>query len=250
MHNEPLHILASKQFGLFTTAQAAKIGVSRLEVHRLHRKREIREIRRGVYSTSPITIDAYEELRGAWISLDPTKTVAERLQEPKTAVICTTSAAEIYRIGDLPTYAHEFFVPQRKQTKAEDIHIRIRQLPAEDTQIFQGMKVTTPTRTILDLLAEGEELEHIGNLLTDAVRMQLEIDWKRIQTATSTYKKIYGLSGERIFAELAQTPQTLQEQAAFAQSMLSSISPESIKNINKQLSTILSRKVDPDIFQR
>lgn len=244
MLNEELRILASEQFGLFTTSQAEKFGVSRVDVHRLAKRHEIRNVRRGVYSTSPVSTDPHEEVRAAWLALDPSKTVEERLRDDSCAVLGVSSAAEIYGWGNLPTYTHEFFVPKRKQTNAEDIHLRKRQLPESDTQILHGLKVTTPTRTVIDLLAEGEELEHIGDVLTDAVRAQSAIDWKRIREASNKYEKIYGLTGQRIFAELSQAARSPEEKARYVQSLAASVSPELSQHINQQLGSMLSNLVN------
>lgn len=175
MSFDELRVLAAQQRGLFTTAQAEALGVPRVKIHRLAQSGTVRQVCRSIYSVEPFQSDHLEEVRTAWFSLDPSKTGAQRLRDEECAVVATTSAAYVYGIGNFTTYAHEFFSPKRKQSRAEDIHIRVRKIPPSDLDIVEGLRVTTVTRTVLDLLADGEELEHIGDLLVDAVAHHLTV---------------------------------------------------------------------------
>lgn len=203
MSFDDLRGLASSQFGLFTTAQATKLEVGRSKLHSLLQKNELRLVRRGVYAFDIFAPDANEELRAAWLSLDPGKTVAERLRDDQCAVVATTSAAYLHGLGNFATYSHEFFVPIRKQSRAEDVHIRVRTLSPSDVEVVEGMRVTSVTRTVLDLLADGEELEHISDFLADAARKKKSVDWKRIKGESAKYQKVYGLTGDKIFNQLS-----------------------------------------------
>lgn len=224
MSIDDVRFLASDQFGLITTAQAENLGVSRVTIHRMMKQGELRLSRRGVYSFESSPLATHEEVRAAWLSLSPSRTVAEQIQDVEAPVICTTSAAAVLGIGDFQTEQHEFFVSSRKQSRAEDIHIRVRALSPDDIQVVDGLKVTTPTRIVVDLLNELRELEHIGALIVDAVRLGYEIDWKRIRNESSNVQKSYGLPAETIFFELLRVD-SIHEASIFKE-LVKQISPD------------------------
>lgn len=245
MSFDDLRSLASRQFGLFTTAQAGRYGVHRSRLHALLKKNELRLVRRGVYAFDVLAPDAHEELRAAWLALDPGKTVAERLQDDQCAVVATRSAAYLHGLGHFMTYSHEFFVPVRKQSRAEDVHIRLRVIPPADIEVLEGVKVTTVTRTVLDLLADGEELEHIVDVLMGAVAKGLKIDWVRIKDHTQDVEKVYGMPGSTIFDQLSD-PQgaSLEDRIAYAYSIRSALDPEWLQGFRAQVSKNL-QGLDP-----
>ncbi|MDO4821435.1 MAG: type IV toxin-antitoxin system AbiEi family antitoxin domain-containing protein [Rothia sp. (in: high G+C Gram-positive bacteria)] len=246
MSFDDLRSLASRQFGLFTAAQASRYGVHRSRVHTLARRGELRLVRRGVYAFEVILPDAHEELRAAWLTLDPAKTVAERLQGDECAVVATRSAAYLHGLGDFVSYAHEFFVPFRKQSRAEDVHIRKRTLPASDIEVLEGMKVTSVTRTVLDLLADGEELEHVADVLMSAVKKDVKVDWVRIEQSTQDFTKVYGLTGSEIFDQLSDPRDaSLEDRLAYRYAICSALDPEWITSFQEQMTKHLQGSASP-----
>ena len=59
--------LASEQGGFFTTAQAARLGVTRVKLHRETRRGVLRSPRRGVYAFASSAYTPDEQLRAAWL---------------------------------------------------------------------------------------------------------------------------------------------------------------------------------------
>lgn len=214
--------LASEQNGLFTTAQAARLEVDRVTVHRGARNGVVRSIRRGVYIFESAPFSPDEELRAAWLSLDPSRTVAERLQNPEQIVVCTTSAAQQYGIGDFETPQHEFYSTSRKQTRAEDIRLRIRTLEEGDVEIRDGLPLTTPTRIILDLLAERHDLVHISRLIADAAHNGLKVEWSRIAAHAHKFAGDYQLTDDGLLRALAESAESTSDTALAAMSMIKS----------------------------
>lgn len=236
MSFDDLRNLASSQFGLFTTAQASNCGVLRSKLHALLQKNELRLVRRGVYAFEIFAPDAYEELRAAWLALDPSKTVAERLRDDQCAVVATRSASYLHGLGNFISYSHEFFVPARKQSRAEDVHIRRRVLPSSDIEVVEGVKVTSVTRTVLDLLADGEELEHVADVLMGAVKKDAKIDWVRIKRSTQDFEKVYGLTGSEIFDQLSDPRgASLKDGFAYEYAIRSALDPEGLKSFQAQI---------------
>lgn len=226
--------LASEQAGLFTTAQASKLGIDRVKLHRGVQQGILRSPRRGVYAFESSPFPPDEELRAAWLSLNPSHTVAERLQIPQDIVICTTSAAAHYGIGDFDTYQHEFYTARRKQSRADDIRLRIRDLNADDVDIVQGLPLTTPTRIVLDLLSERFDLGHISRMIFDAVRKGLQIEWPRIAEQASKLSATYDLDPEGLILSLGEASESPSDTARTALSMMGSF-PEINHYFTKQL---------------
>ncbi|KAA8720834.1 type IV toxin-antitoxin system AbiEi family antitoxin domain-containing protein [Corynebacterium phocae] len=227
--------LASAQYGVFTTAQAAQYGVSRASISRAARRGELRTLRRGVYAFEASFPVLYEDVYAAWLSLDPARTFAERLQNPTEFVVCSTTAAWLYEIGVFEPYGYQFFATRRKQTNSPEIRLRIRELPAEDVQQVRGLPVTTPTRTILDLLGEGYDLDHMGRLVTDAVGKNLPIDWPRLVHELPRHAEFYGLTAMDLLRELTTFADTPVEQAQVVLSMSASLI-----EVDHQIKTYLS----------
>lgn len=230
--------LASEQAGLFTTAQATALDVERSTLSRTVSAGILRSPRRGVYAFESTPLSPGEELRAAWLSLDPARTVAQRLQNPTAIVVCTTSAAAHYGIGDFDTAAHEFYTDRRKQTRSDDIRLRIRVLDAGDVEVRNGLPLTTPTRIVLDLLTERFSLGHISRMIADAVRHGLPLAWPRIAEHAPEHAVEYGLSPEGLLTALAEASESPSDTARTALSMISSY-PELRHVLNQQLADSL-----------
>lgn len=238
MSLEEIAYLAGEQAGLFTTAQAAGLGVDRAQLHRGVHRGVLRSPRRGVYAFESTPLTPQEDLRAAWLSLDPSRTVARRLQDPATIVVSTTSAAACYGIGDFETVQHEFYTARRKQTRADDIRLRLRSLDVVDVDIRQGLPLTTPTRIVLDLLRERVDLGHISRMIADAIKQGLPIEWSRIADQATAHAEEYGLSAAGLLAALAQASESPSDAARTTLSMIESY-PELSRDLHTQLAASL-----------
>ena len=163
--------IAAGQWGLFTTAQAERAGITRVQLSRLADAGVLERLGRGVYVTTSTTGDEHLPLRAAWLALDPTRTAEERLSDPTTtSVVSHASAAGLHRLGDLLDDQHEFTSARRKQTTRSGILTHRGDLPTHDVTIVEGLPVTTEVRTIADLLAAGTDLEHVAQMIGQGVR--------------------------------------------------------------------------------
>lgn len=230
--------LASEQLGLFTTAQAAGLGVDRSKLQREMRNGTLRSPRRGVYAFESSPFELGEELRAAWLSLDPSHTIAQRFQEPTAFVVCTTSAAAQYGIGDFDTVQHEFYTARRKQVRADDIRLRVRRLEPGDVEVRRGLALTTPTRIVMDLLVERFDLGHISRMIADALTQGLHIDWPRLASHASDHAHAYGCSPSGLLADLARASESSTNTARTALSMMTG-HPQLSNVLAQQLATSL-----------
>ena len=152
--------LAARQWGLLTTAQAASEGISRLHLGRLAAAGVIERLDRGIYGI-PAAVDERTPMRVAWLSLDAGRVAEERLVDPVAP-----------GMGDLLGDEPELSVPGRKQSR-RGIRLHRAALAADDVTLVSGLPVTTPARTVADLLRDGHEPSHVADIVGEAARRDL-----------------------------------------------------------------------------
>lgn len=163
--------LSSAQWGLFTSAQAAARGVSRLDLSRLAEAGLLERVAHGVYRDAGAAGDEFEGLRAAWLAIVPKADASARLQAlAGDAVVSGASAARLHGIGDLRSDRYEFTSSVRRQTQREGVRISTRPVESADVTIRHGVPVTTVERTITDLIADRIDLSLVAKALGDAMR--------------------------------------------------------------------------------
>ena len=130
----------------FTSAEAREDGISRQRLRRLLRHRRVRRVLRDVYQScdAPDTID--------------TRARAAALVLPPFAVVCDRTAAWIHGIDVLRYRELEVLPPldivvlrYSQRRKRSEWRNGERDLDPKDVICIQGLRVTTPLRTALDL---------------------------------------------------------------------------------------------------
>lgn len=163
--------LSASQWGMATTAQAAALGVTRLELSRLTLGGHLERIAHGVYRDAGAPSDEFERLRAAWLAADPARTAEQRLGDFTSGVVVMgASAASLHGVGDLPADRHELSSPIRRQTQRQEVAYRHRHLEPGDVTIAHGLPVTSIERTITDLVEDRTDLSLVAQVLRDAAR--------------------------------------------------------------------------------
>lgn len=233
--------VAAGQWEMLTTAQAEREGVTRVQLSRLAEAGVLERVDRGVYALAA-SPDDHRRLRSAWLSLDPARTVEERLADPVAAgVVSFTSAAGLYRLGDLLDDQPEFTLPGRKQSR-RNMRLHRLALAVDDVQLVEGLPTTTVERTIADLLRDGHDPDLVAQIVGQALRRGT-LDQERLAAHLQPLARaqgepdgpalvahlldIAGLSPSQIAADLARSPIGAsifaQGQAAALQDVLASI---------------------------
>ena len=164
--------LAARQWGLVTTSQAEADGITRLQLARLADASVIERLGRGIYAI-PAAVDERTPLRAAWISLNPSELAEERLVDPiSSGALSHTSAATLHDLGDLLNDEPEITAPGRKQSR-RGVRLHRAQLRPDEVTIAEGLPVTTPARTVADLLRDGRDPSHVAEIAGDALRRNL-----------------------------------------------------------------------------
>ena len=163
--------LSSAQWGLLTSAQASRRGVSRLDLSRLADAGLIERVSHGVYRDAGAGSDEFDDLRATWLAIDPKVDAEARLADvEKSVVVSGASAARLHGIGDLRTERSEFTSSVRRQSQRAGVHFTIRLLDRAQITVRHGLPVTTVERTLTDLVASRTDLTHVAAALGDALR--------------------------------------------------------------------------------
>jgi len=151
--------LAEGQWGMFTTAQAKALGVSRADVARLVRRQLARRLRHGVHMMPGVPSSPFEDIRAEWLATDPSRTAGERRDDPEPVIVSDESAAVVHGIGDLPPGGVHLTSARRLQSRQRWVSIHRRHISDREFTWIDGLPVTTPRRTLEDL-AESQRWEH------------------------------------------------------------------------------------------
>lgn len=177
---QQLKTLASYQWGLFSSAQAEGVELQRSEITRLIKNNSIERIRRGIYAIDDSGGDPNIDIKAAWMSLYPKQTASERLSDPHyDAIIAGRTAAALHKIGDFYPSPFSFAVKKRRQTRQDDIICHVWEINPSDIIIVDSLPVTSPERTIADLIRLNEDPSLIGSALNDAIKLKKGFDYDR-----------------------------------------------------------------------
>lgn len=163
-------------------------------------------IRHGVYRIAGAPPGRWDRLQAAWLALQPDLSVAERLSLPEVEVVSHRSAAQLHRLGDLDADRLEFLTPERRQTRDRDVRLHRGTVAPEDRTVVDGLPVTTPLRTIVDLAASRLDGDHLAGVVRDAITT-LHLDPDLVAQALRPYAHHYGTplgDGQGLLTDLLQ----------------------------------------------
>lgn len=185
---------ASEQWGMMTSAQARRGGVSRVDLNRLVHDGVLESVQGAarVYrlTGSPENPDM-DGLRAAWLQLGGERTWGERIKK-MDAVVSHRSAAHARSLGDQIEWSHEFYVSERKQPARTDLRLRLRTgLEGVRWAVWGGLPVATIDQIIEDLLADWEDESAVAQICLDAARDGL-LTAEALLAVVTPFAKRYG----------------------------------------------------------
>lgn len=164
-----LEEIAASQWGMFTTAQAQKMGVRRNEIARLAANGRIEPLCYGVYHFTAGAEPEQLFLKAHWLAVFPDELAYERLRKSEPdAVVAGITAAWALGAGDFHASPYTFIVDGRKQTKREDVRYFKQRISEVDFVYVDGIPVTSFERTVYDLLRTGEDPDLVDGFMQDA----------------------------------------------------------------------------------
>jgi predicted transcriptional regulator of viral defense system len=163
---------ASEQGGYVTALQAVRLGLGRDDIARLASSKDLRRVRRGVYALRHADARHEDEI-AAWLHFQRDRLPWERT-EPPSSVLSHASAAALRRLGTIIPVEPVLTLTAGRLPELDDV--RVHRIPLRDedwTWTDLGgvmLPVTTSSRTIVDLLLDGEEPSYVGRAIVEATR--------------------------------------------------------------------------------
>lgn len=149
-----LHRIAYGQDGYFTVAQARACGFSAQLLDHHLRSGRYERVRRGLYRLAGYPGSSREEVRALWLAVGPDRTVVSH-----------ESALELHELSDaLPNAVHLLVGRGDRGLKPPPrVKLHTTSLPLEPAEVtsVEGIRVTSPERSILDAATAGTQPEQI-----------------------------------------------------------------------------------------
>ena len=162
-----LYAVAAGQGGYFTAAQAAAAGYRYPQLVYQRRLGAWEPIDRGLFRLRDFPPGEHEDLiRWSLWSRDRRGDIL--------ATVSHETAADLYGLGDvMPARVHLTVPPGFRKPAPEGCILYVARLAPGDIAARGGFRVTTPTRTVLDLAASPLAEDHFAKVLRDALRSGL-----------------------------------------------------------------------------
>lgn len=190
--------LAASEGGVFTSGQAARVGIPRYALSYAAKAGRIERVRHGAYRLSSLPGSARDDLAAVYKLTSPDRFTHERMGAGFDGVaVCGATAASVLDIGDLHPEPWEIAVPRRFNSRMADTRFHVMDLGREDVAWTEGgFPVTRAERTIADLARDAAEESLLAGVLVDAIRRYgaTELDIRPLRDL---------LGGERLRALLA-----------------------------------------------
>ncbi|MGH2410918.1 MAG: type IV toxin-antitoxin system AbiEi family antitoxin domain-containing protein [Chloroflexota bacterium] len=149
--------LALAQGGYFDRADAQAHGISDRLVHHYTRTGRFERVFPGVYRLAIAPLSPHDDLLQAWVWSN------------YRGAISHESALALYGLSDILPSRVQITVPPGFGRRTDRFDVHRSDLPDKDTGLYEGMRVTTPARSIADAAAAGTGPEQIQLAVAQAI---------------------------------------------------------------------------------
>lgn len=192
----------SESEGIFTTAQAARMGIPRDALHDATRAGRLERVVRGAYRLVGSGSEQTDELAAIWKLTAPAMLTHERAQAGAWdgIVIGGATAASLLGIGDFYLSPYRIYAPRRINSRNKDASFAVREIARDEVSFESGLPVTTLERTIFDLVADDEDLSLVASALHDACGRGMPFDLDKLEALLAL--KYDRCKGEKMVASM------------------------------------------------
>ncbi len=163
--------IASTQHGYFTAAQARACGFDWSALTRHAQSGRFIRVARGLYRLRDYPSSPREEVAAAWLAAGPTH-----------AVVSHESALDLLELSDIIPDSIHLTVPRSmrylRPLPGVTIHTLSEPLRPDEVISRNGVRLTSPARTILDSAAAGAAPEQIELAVVQSVRRGMVAPWQ------------------------------------------------------------------------
>jgi predicted transcriptional regulator of viral defense system len=154
--------VAESQQGYFTASEARKLGYDYPHQYFHVKQGNWVRVDHGIYRLKKFPAAAQEDLMRWW------------LWSRKKAVISHDSAAALYELGDLlPSKIHLTVPLDFRKTPTKNLILHRADLSKSEIERRDGLPVTKPLRTLLDLARSHLDDERLSAVVKDAIKKGL-----------------------------------------------------------------------------
>ena len=210
-HIAALNELSASE-GIFTTAQAARLGITRNALSQAVNSGRAERIVHGAYRLAGLQGDFTDELAAVWKLTNPAAFTHERMQVGAWdgVAIGGSTAASLQNLGDFYLSPYRIYAPRRINSRIKSASFAIRTVDPDDVSWIKGLPVTRPERTLVDLCLDNEE----WSLVEDAFNSAGNLDYDRLvkiiadqperKSVQESLSAIRGLMEQRLDKECAR----------------------------------------------
>lgn len=173
----------SSSEGVFTTAQAQRLGIARNALAHACATGRAERICHGAYRLAGTQAKEFDELAAIWKLTNPARFTWERQATWDGIAIGGTTAASLQSIGDFFAFPYRIYAPKRINSRLKAATFATRAIDAEDILWDHGLPLTKPERTLIDLCLDHEDPSLIANTFHDAERANLNLSRLEILVA-------------------------------------------------------------------
>ena len=176
-HIAALNELSASE-GVFTTAQAARLGITRNALSQAVTSGRAERIVHGAYRLAGSQGDFTDELAAIWKLTNPAAFTHERIEVGAWDGIAIggSTAASLQNLGDFYLSPYRIYTPRRINSRMKSASFAIRRVDPDDVSWIKGLPVTRPERTLVDLCLDNEE----WSLVEDSFNSEGNLDYDRL----------------------------------------------------------------------
>ncbi len=187
-----LFTLASQQGGYFTAAQARSAGYSyQAQAHHVSAGNWHR-LERGLFRLVEWLPEPHDEL------------IRWTLWAKGDAVVSHETALAVHGIGEFESPRVHLTVPPDFTKRDPAVTLHRADLPAEDVDTRPGFRLTTVTRSLIDVAAAGADEDQLARAITEAVDSG-QVTLRRLRTRAEAVDLKGALHIERAINRIGQT---------------------------------------------
>lgn len=176
-----LYRIAEEQAGYFSLVQAREIGLSRSQIYREQKRGKFEKADWGVYRFVQFPASRFEELH------------VTVLRAGQKAVVGFESALYAYDLSDIIPDEIHLILPATSSRRRPGIRVHTTKLMPEDITRFEGLPITTVTRTITDAAFAHVGNEQIRLAITQALQRGMTTPNKLLTQAEHRPTRVYEL---------------------------------------------------------
>lgn len=152
--------------GVFTTAQALRLGIARNALSHACKAGRLERVAHGAYRLAGTPSSNTDELAAIWKLTSPSAFSWERRAEWDGVAVGGATAACLLEIGDFHLSPYRIFAPRRINSRIAEANFGVRAIDEGDITWVNGLPVTRADRTLADLCLDCED----PSLVEDALR--------------------------------------------------------------------------------